>query len=59
MKSNNKNWVNNTNNSNNEPRKTEKPQQVNQKPQTKNTTDKKGVYIKDMPPIDGARPGVI
>jgi hypothetical protein len=58
MKTNNQNWVNNTNNSNNEPRKTEKSQQVNQ-PQTKNTTDKKGTYIKDMPPIDGARPGVI
>jgi hypothetical protein len=57
MKTNDQNWVNNTNNSN-EPRKNERPKQVNQ-PQTKHTTDKKGTYIKDMPPIDGTRPGVI
>ncbi|MES2377912.1 MAG: hypothetical protein V4553_15100 [Bacteroidota bacterium] len=54
MKNSNQNWDNK-----NQPRKTEKSQQVNQ-PQSKNTTtDKKSVYIKDMPPIDGARPGVI
>ncbi|MBC7398634.1 MAG: hypothetical protein H7289_01720 [Mucilaginibacter sp.] len=53
MKTNNQNLENN-----NQPKKTEKPQQVNQ-PQTENTTEKKAVYIKDMPPIDGARPGVI
>jgi hypothetical protein len=56
MKTNNQNLDND--NSNNQPKKAEKPQQVNQ-PQTKPTTEKKGVYIKDMPPIDGARTGII
>jgi hypothetical protein len=32
---------------------------TNQMPNDKNASDKKGTYIKDMPPIDGARPGVI
>jgi len=31
----------------------------NQLPNNKNISNKKGIYIKDMPPIDGARPGVI
>jgi hypothetical protein len=55
MKTNNQNWVNSNNN---QPKKAERSQQVNQS-QTKNTIEKKGTYIKDMPPIDGARPGVI
>jgi hypothetical protein len=56
MKTDNQNWDNN-----NQPRKTEKqpPQQPDQSDQNKNKADKKSVYIKDMPPIDGARPGVI
>lgn len=54
MKTNNRNEVDH----NDQPRKTGKPQPVNQ-PQTKSTTGKKGTYIKDMPPIDAARPGVI
>ncbi|MES2807212.1 MAG: hypothetical protein V4619_01215 [Bacteroidota bacterium] len=34
--------------------------QVNEPERDKNTSPgKKQVYIKDMPPIDGARPGVI
>lgn len=56
MKTNDRNWAGN----NNQPKTTEKPQQVNQpQNQTKNSADKKPTYIKDMPPIDGARPGVI
>ncbi|HWZ36279.1 MAG TPA: hypothetical protein VNW51_08980 [Mucilaginibacter sp.] len=44
----------------NQPRKTGKREQANQPKHHKNVeTEKKGVYIKDMPPIDGARPGVI
>lgn len=31
----------------------------NQSDKNKNEPDKKQVYIKDMPPIDGARSGVI
>jgi hypothetical protein len=55
MKSNNQNWSNN-----NQPRKTGKQEHANQPKHHKNVeTDKKGTYIKDMPPIDGARPGVI
>jgi len=55
MKTNNQNW-----NDSNQPRKNGKQQQANQPRQHKNVeTDKKGTYIKDMPPIDTDRPGVI
>ncbi|WP_214070183.1 hypothetical protein [Mucilaginibacter sp. dw_454] len=55
MKTNNQNWG-----SSNQPRKTGKQQQVNNPGQNKNVdTEKKGVYVKDMPPIDGAKPGVV
>ena len=55
MKTNNQNWG-----SNNQPQKAGKQQQANQPKQHKNVnTDKKGVYIKDMPPIDVHRPGII
>lgn len=41
-------------------RKTQKQEQANQsKKHTNVETEKKGTYIKDMPPIDGARPGII
>ncbi|GAA4088273.1 hypothetical protein [Mucilaginibacter panaciglaebae] len=50
----------NQNRGNNQSRNTGKQQQTNQPKQHTNIeTEKKGTYIKDMPPIDGARPGVI
>jgi hypothetical protein len=36
-----------------------KREQSNQHKRNRNITGKKPVYVKDMPPIDGARPGVI
>jgi hypothetical protein len=55
-KSGNGNRINNNTGTQNENANTGRP---NQMPDDKNTSDKKGTYIKDMPPIDGARPGVI
>jgi len=44
----------------NQTKKTDKHQSVNEPKQHTNVeTEKKGTYVKDMPPIDGARPGVI
>jgi hypothetical protein len=52
MKTNNDKFVNN------QPKQPVK--QVNEPERDKNTSSgKKPVYIKDMPPIDGARPGII
>ncbi len=45
--------------SNNQPKGNIKQQQVNEPQKDKNTSGKKAVYIKDMPPIDGARTGII
>lgn len=54
MKTSNQNW------DNNQPHKTGKKQQANQPKLNKNNdTEKKGTYIKDMPPIDVDRPGII
>ncbi|MCC8425531.1 hypothetical protein [Mucilaginibacter sp. UR6-11] len=51
---------NNRNSGNGNQQKTAvKQQQVDQPQKTNNPSGKKPVYIKDMPPIDGARPGVI
>jgi len=50
----------NQNRDNHQSRNTDKRQHVNQPKQHTNVeTEKKGTYIKDMPPIDGSRPGVI
>jgi hypothetical protein len=43
----------------NQQENTVRQQQVNQPPMDKKKSGKKPVYIKDMPPIDGAKPGVI
>jgi hypothetical protein len=45
--------------SNNQSKGNIKQQQVNESRKDKNTSGKKPVYIKDMPPIDGARIGII
>lgn len=45
--------------SHNQPKENRKQQQVNEPQKDKNTAGKKPVYIKDMPPIDGARTGII
>lgn len=43
-----------------DPKKTDKQLPANEPKQHKNVeTEKKGTYVKDMPPIDGARPGII
>ncbi|MDB4927072.1 hypothetical protein [Mucilaginibacter sp.] len=54
MKTNNQN-----SGSGNRQKENRKQSQVNQPEKDKNASNKKTVYIKDMPPIDGARPGVI
>jgi len=43
----------------NHPKNTVKQQPMNQPDRDKPASGKKPVYIKDMPPIDCARPGVI
>ena len=49
----------NRNNNNNTGTQNATAGKLNQMPKDKNMSEKKGTYIKDMPPIDGARPGVI
>jgi hypothetical protein len=43
----------------NQSKNTDKNLQVNQPQTNKNESDKKSVYIKSMPPIDGVKPGVV
>ncbi|WP_299357531.1 hypothetical protein [Mucilaginibacter sp.] len=45
--------------SNIQPKGNIKQQQVNEPKKDQNTSGKKPVFIKDMPPIDGARIGII
>jgi hypothetical protein len=43
----------------NQQKNTVKQQQVNEPQTNKSSSDKKAGSVKNMPPIDGARPGVL
>ncbi len=49
----------NFNRSNEPVKQQDNKNKFDQEQKDKNASGKKPVYIKDMPPIDGARPGVI